>query len=217
MDLLAEKRLLFVDAGANFGYGSVLISSRLFGSHRAVAIEASSETLVHLHANCDLNERNFEVVHAAVSDEPGRMLSFGSGHHTVRRLVDGDGAERVHSTTIDTIVGSRHTNSEEIVVIKLDVEGGERMALAGARNTLENFDFLLIYEDHGNDPQNEISRHIIEDLGLVVGQVLPSGYVKAVSSAATLSLIKLNPRHGYNFVATRYGSALHSELWQTNI
>jgi FkbM family methyltransferase len=213
LDVLATKRALFIDAGANFGYWSVLASGSLFGSHSVVAIEASSETLIQLHKNCVLNKGAFEVIRAAVSDVDGQMLSFGTGHHTVRRLVEELASERVESTTIDSIVRDRNTRAGEIVVIKLDVEGGERAALAGARHTIENLDFLLIYEDHGNDQQNEISRHIIEDLGLAVGQILPSGYVKAVENAEALSRVKLNPRHGYNFVATRFQSALHSELW----
>jgi FkbM family methyltransferase len=214
MNKLRERRFVFVDAGANFGYWSVLASSRLFGSQRAVAIEASIETLQRLQENCTLNERRFEVIHAAVSDEDGRLLSFGTGHHTVRRLVeDGDG-ERVISVTIDSIVHARLTSPGEIVVVKLDVEGGERAALAGARDTIANCEFLIIYEDHGNDSQNEISRHIIEDLGLAVGRVLPTGDIEAVRSAESLSHVKLNPRKGYNFVATKHGSSLHTELWR---
>jgi hypothetical protein len=39
----ADRPYAFIDAGANFGYWSVLVSSRPYGSHPAVAIEASHD------------------------------------------------------------------------------------------------------------------------------------------------------------------------------
>jgi len=49
-----------LDCGANYGYWSVLASSAPFGSHRAIAIEPSSENLAKLANNARVNNNRFE-------------------------------------------------------------------------------------------------------------------------------------------------------------
>ncbi len=50
-----------IDCGANFGYWSVLISSAPYGSHKAIAIEPSSQNFAKLQNNAEINGNRFEV------------------------------------------------------------------------------------------------------------------------------------------------------------
>ena len=50
-----------LDCGANFGYWSVLVSSAPYGSHKAIAIEPSSQNFAKLANNAEINGNRFEV------------------------------------------------------------------------------------------------------------------------------------------------------------
>ena len=61
-----------IDCGANFGYWSVLISSAPYGSHKAIAIEPSSQNFAKLANNAEINGRRFEVMKCAIGSSRGR-------------------------------------------------------------------------------------------------------------------------------------------------
>jgi hypothetical protein len=55
-----------LDCGANFGYWSVLVSSAPFGSHKAIAIEPSSQNFAKLKNNAEINGNRFELMKCAI-------------------------------------------------------------------------------------------------------------------------------------------------------
>jgi len=60
-----------LDCGANFGYWSVLVSSAPFGSHKAIAIEPSSQNFAKLKNNAEINNNRFELMKCADSARRG--------------------------------------------------------------------------------------------------------------------------------------------------
>ena len=62
---VADVDYSFVDGGANFGFWSVLASSRPFGSHPVIAIEASSVNAARLARNAELNGGRFKILRRA--------------------------------------------------------------------------------------------------------------------------------------------------------
>src|ERR1700680_1267533 len=60
-----------IDCGANFGYWSVLISSAPYGSHKAIAIEPSSQNFAKLANNAEINRSRFEVMKCAIGSSRG--------------------------------------------------------------------------------------------------------------------------------------------------
>src|SRR3981189_3059444 len=60
-----------IDCGANFGYWSVLISSAPYGSHKAIAIEPSSQNFAKLKNNAEINGNRFEVMKCAIGSSRG--------------------------------------------------------------------------------------------------------------------------------------------------
>jgi hypothetical protein len=75
--------------------------------------------------------------------------------------VAGYGVEEVGTVTLDQIYRECY-EGQESVAIKLDVEDAEVEALRGAREILDSCDALLIYEDHGSDPQCRVSEEILK-------------------------------------------------------
>src|SRR6201985_2974180 len=50
----------FLGCGANYGYWSVLVSSKPFGAHKVIAIEPSSQNFAKLTNNAKVNGNRFE-------------------------------------------------------------------------------------------------------------------------------------------------------------
>jgi FkbM family methyltransferase len=209
----ADLPYTFVDAGANLGYWSVLASSLELGAHRSIAVEAASQTFERLLGNCSLNTNRFECLHGAVSDQPGSVTLAISARHTgsgiaasgeIRRVI---GSEVVPSVTLDDVV-AEHDAAAGPVIVKLDVEGAEVAALRGARKLPEG-DALVLYEDHGKDPEAQVSAAAIE-LGWTVFVPGSQGFVPA--DLAAIRRFKRRPDVGYNLIACRTGSAMHEEL-----
>src|SRR6201984_856790 len=67
----ADVDYTLIDCGANYGYWSVLVSSRPFGSHRAIAIEPSSQNFAKLANNADVNGDRFETMKCAIGARRG--------------------------------------------------------------------------------------------------------------------------------------------------
>jgi FkbM family methyltransferase len=126
---------IFIDAGANIGYWSVLVTSAMLGRKRAVAIEASPETFAFLKLNSAANARRLVVRQNAIFDTDGIKLSFTRGPHEARHIAynSGRGVDATISLTIDTIAGDVSPDPKQKVVVKLDVEGSEVRALSGCR------------------------------------------------------------------------------------
>src|SRR3569833_3512640 len=69
-----------IDCGANFGYWSVLVSSAPYGSHKAIAIEPSSQNFSKLRNNAAINGNRFEVMKCAIGAARGKARLSGSKH-----------------------------------------------------------------------------------------------------------------------------------------
>ena len=69
-----------LDCGANYGYWSVLVSSKPFGSHKAIAIEPSGQNFPKLANNAEINGNRFEVMKCAIGAARGTARLSGTKH-----------------------------------------------------------------------------------------------------------------------------------------
>src|SRR5258707_3999377 len=76
----ADVDYTLIDCGANFGYWSVLISSAPYGSHKAIAIEPSSQNFSKLANNAEINGNRFEVMKCAIGSSRGTARLSGTKH-----------------------------------------------------------------------------------------------------------------------------------------
>lgn len=132
---------LFVDVGANVGTYTVLASA-VCGAD-CVSFEPDAGTRSALNANLVANgiQDRVEVVAAAVGESCG-TVHFTVGRDTTNRVLDGPTlhSQVVDLTTIDNVLGDRAP-----IAMKLDVEGFESPALAGAVAALKRPGLLAVH------------------------------------------------------------------------
>ncbi|MDR2794351.1 MAG: FkbM family methyltransferase [Holosporaceae bacterium] len=151
---LLRKDGVFIDAGANAGY-TTLVASRIVGEKgRVIAIEPCQRDFNRLLENIKINKLDalISAHRYAVFQKKGRtnLLVAGEEMSSLNTLgtefsikgVDKDHTEEVDTISIDEfIVEEGITNVD---VINLDIEGSEFEALKGARQTIEKYHPVLV-------------------------------------------------------------------------
>lgn len=144
--MAGKKTVTIIDGGANIGLHSVALARRFPDTARIVAIEAHDEMFRLLRANTLLNRADtVECRHAALGEVEDVIISFQAPDYDAENNFGGlelvpprtsDNAdmargawESVSSMTIDGLL-------LDVDVIKLDIEGMEMRALAGAAQTI---------------------------------------------------------------------------------
>lgn len=208
IDRYVDDSFAFIDCGANIGYWSTLVASRL-PRGRVVAIEASPGTFASLKRNSELNDNRFVALQAAICEQDGGHITFSLDRGHASSHIDFEHSDaagfRVEATTLNTVYETFLPGFDGWVMVKLDVEGAEIPALRAADKLLATGRFILIYEDHGKDPESVVSRYILENLGLEVYSIMDGG-MQQITDIETMNRLKTDPVEGYNFLAVSPGA-----------
>lgn len=137
-----HKGDIVLDCGANVGvYTRRALDA---GAKLVIAIEPAPDTLECLRRNNakEIAEGRVIVYPKGVWDKEDELTLYEDPKNTAAAsfLNDAQGAkaiQKVPLTTIDNLV--RELNLERVDFIKMDIEGAEPKALAGARETLKRF------------------------------------------------------------------------------
>ena len=200
-----------LDCGANYGYWSVLVTSGPFGSHRAIAIEPSSENFSKLANNARVNDNRFELMKCAIGATKGTARLSGTKHEAFSIAGGANGGEEVPVIALDDLIDDGQISADGKYLIKLDVEGVEVDAIRGGPRLLQG-DSVVICEEHGNDPGHTVSRFILEQTPLSLIVYDPqSNRMETVTELSILDRIKVSSHVGYNV----FGTA--SAFWQNRI
>jgi FkbM family methyltransferase len=192
-----------IDCGANFGYWSVLISSRPYGSHKAIAIEPSSQNFSKLANNAKVNGNRFEVMKCAIGAARGTARLSGTKHEAFS-IAGGanSGGEEVPVIALDNLIDDGKVSPGGKYLIKLDVEGVEIEAIKGGKRLLQG-DTVILCEEHGNDPNHTVSRYILEQTPLKLIVYDPRlNRLETVTELSILDRIKVSSHVGYNVFGT---------------
>jgi FkbM family methyltransferase len=213
----ADVDYTLIDCGANYGYWSVLVSSAPFGSHRAIAIEPSSQNFQKLANNAFVNGDRFELMKCAIGAGRGTAHLSGTKHEAfsiagqVNAGQANGGGEEVPVIALDDLIDDGRVSASGKYLIKLDVEGVEIEAIKGGARLLQT-DSAILCEEHGNDRQHTVSRYILEKTPLKLIVYDPrSGRMETVTELSILDRIKVSSHVGYNV----FGTA--SVFWQDRI
>lgn len=150
----------FFDVGAHYGWMSLVACHCVGASGKVVAFEASPPLIEYLQCNKKANRfHQMEIVTKAVADSGDRMVPFylvEHGDSFLNSLVDhpleataGLTARKstiqVETTTLDEFckMTNLHPNA-----VKIDVEGGELLALHGSRGLLKECSTAFIVAVH---------------------------------------------------------------------
>jgi FkbM family methyltransferase len=208
----ADIDYTLLDCGANYGYWSVLVTSAPFGSHKAIAIEPSSQNFAKLANNARVNGNRFEPLKCAIGAARGTARLSGTKHEAFSIAGGADsGGEEVPVITLDNLLDDGKVSPDGKFLIKLDVEGVEVDAIKGGTRLLQ-CDSVIMCEEHGNDPDHTVSRYILEQTPLKLIVYDPrSNRLETVTELSILDRIKVSSHVGYNV----FGTA--SAFWQNRI
>jgi FkbM family methyltransferase len=207
----ADIDYTLLDCGANYGYWSVLVTSKPFGSHKAIAIEPSSVNFTKLTNNAKVNGNRFETLKCAIGAAKGTARLSGTKHEAFS-IADGtdSGGEEVPVMALDDLLNGKIAPGGKYL-IKLDVEGVEIDAIKGGTRLLAG-DSVIMCEEHGNDPDHTVSRYILDQTPLKLIVYDPrSNRLETVTELSILDRIKVSSHVGYNV----FGTA--SVFWQQRI
>jgi FkbM family methyltransferase len=200
-----------LDCGANYGYWSVLVSSAPYGSHKAIAIEPSSQNFAKLKNNAEINGNRFEAMKCAIGADRGTARLSGTKHEALSIVGGAGGGEDVPVISLDALLDDGKVSAGGKYLIKLDVEGVEIEAIKGGARLLQA-DSVLLCEEHGNDPHHTVSRYILDQTPLKLIVYDPrSNRLETVTELSILDRIKVSSHVGYNVFATA------SAFWQNRV
>jgi FkbM family methyltransferase len=208
----ADVDYTLLDCGANFGYWSVLVSSAPYGSHKAIAIEPSSQNFAKLANNAEINGNRFEVMKCAIGSARGTARLSGTKHEAFSIAGGaGSGGEEVPVIALDNLIDDGKISPGGKYLVKLDVEGVEVEAIKGGARLLQG-DSVLLCEEHGSDRNHTVSRYILDQTPLQLIVYDPrSNRLETVTELSILDRIKVSTHVGYNV----FGTA--SAFWQNRI
>jgi FkbM family methyltransferase len=154
--VVAADQIIY-DIGANIGYLTLMFARILGPGGQVFAFEALPENIGRLKENIELNgfQDRVTVVNAAVTDHSGEV-EFLIGPSSAMGKVQGSSGRNsfdyqdrilIEGISIDEYVEKSGIPSPNI--IKLDIEGGEVLALNGMDELLINKKPILFIELHG--------------------------------------------------------------------
>lgn len=138
------------DVGAHVGFYTLLAARLVGASGRVVSIEPFPRNLGYLRRHVKLNDcANVRVVAAAVADIAGHA-TFAEGGTDAEGQLTAAGTLEVEVVTLDAIAYGT-PGMPLPTVLKIDVEGAEQRALAGAERLLAEAKPDILLSTHGRE------------------------------------------------------------------
>ena len=214
---LKDIKFSFIDGGANWGFWSVIVSSRKFQAVETVAYEPIPKTFLRLKRNSELNNNRFKVVQKAISTESsnniemtidddaelsavGASISKKSTRRSSSILVSADGIDQVLADL----------EFKDRVIIKLDLEGVESEVIQASKWIDQN-DCLLIFEDHGKNPHCDVIQTVLAK-NWPIFFIHDNGKIISINSKNQAALLKKKKSKGYNFFSAYPGGIFDKTL-----
>jgi FkbM family methyltransferase len=142
-----QKDAVCLDIGANIGTTTLMLAKHCPDGH-VYAFDADPKNIAYLRTNIARNGiTNCTVVEMAIGDKPGTLQFHSKGAHgqmmsEAHPYRDAWPSISVEVATIDDFV----RDFRRLDFIKMDIEGAEPLALAGARETIAKFTPTIFME-----------------------------------------------------------------------
>lgn len=160
---LIQPGMVVYDVGANVGYISLMAARLAEEGGHVYSFEALPANVERLKANIDLNDLagRANAIHAAVTDRTGEAVflahesgAMGKAKGSAGRQEYYAGELRVPAIALDDFVYPQGNPPPQVV--KMDIEGGEGMALRGMEKVLANIRPIFMIELHGQEAAREV-------------------------------------------------------------
>jgi len=150
------------DIGAHLGYYTMLASQAVGPSGRVFAFEPRPVNVLCLRRHLRLNRcDNVEILQVCVGDRSGGAR-FDTRCGTGRGRLSADGNLLVETVTLDELVVSGRLPPPSFV--KIDVEGAEKLVLAGAAEVIRRHRPAFAVSTHSEDLRRQCA-DILSDHG----------------------------------------------------
>jgi FkbM family methyltransferase len=141
---------IFIDVGANGGTFTVIAAKQVQNHGHVYAFEPDQRNVQLLRHNLKINNiTNVTILECALSNKKGvtqlaiaidgAMNSLAKTHRPDQQITTW---QTVEVTTLDDFISEYKI--DKINLIKIDIEGGEKLIFAGAKNTFRSFNQLII-------------------------------------------------------------------------
>lgn len=155
-----KPEMTVYDVGANIGYVTMMLAHHTRATGRVFAFEALPENVERIQKNMALNHlSNVTVVSGAVLDKAGSIAFYVHESVGMGKAAGSAGRRDEHYKAEITVPG---LSLDEFVygqgnpapdAVKMDIEGGEVLALPGMKRILTEYHPLMLLELHG--PESE--------------------------------------------------------------
>lgn len=180
--VFVQPGMTVYDVGANIGYVSLLLAHHVRPNGKVFAFEALPANAERIHRNVALNalESRITLVEAAVAERGGEITFFvhesvgmGKAAGSAGRREEQYQAEiKVAALSLDEFVYEQGNPPPDLV--KMDIEGGEVLALPGMKRILSDYHPILFLELHGPESEQAAWR-ILTEAGYTLREMSP-GY-----------------------------------------
>jgi len=186
---LIHPGMIAYDVGANIGYISLLLANKVSETGRVFAFEVLPENLERLKTNLELNgfTKRVELIPEAVVDTDKRVRFLVGPSGGMGKVEGSEGRHEISyaqyleldGTSLDSFVYNQGKPAPNI--IKMDIEGGEVLALSGMKRLLGEAHPLILLELHGPEAAH-LSWDTLTDVGYRICRMQP-GYPELQSFA----------------------------------
>jgi FkbM family methyltransferase len=138
---LAKPGMTVFDVGAHAGYFTMMLSRIVGKSGRVFAFEANPENVAILRKHIRINQLgNINIIEAAVADRNGEVRFSGSGYEGQIS----DSGRRIPAVKL--------VDFPTPDLLKMDIEGAEILAFAGATRILSELRTKMLVAVHEGEP-----------------------------------------------------------------
>ena len=143
---------IVLDIGAHHGYFSILAARKAGIDGKVYAIEPAPENFKILKRNIELNRlKNVILVNKAVGDINANASFFFAHPNDVRASLFPTLRPNEYSVSVECITVDELLIGETVDVVKMDIEGGEPLALKGMMKTLSHSKDLVLFAEINPD------------------------------------------------------------------
>ena len=156
----AQPGMVAYDVGANIGYVSLLLAKRVGENGHVYSFEPLPGNQERWQKNVALNPNvNVRLIPKAVADKEGETIFWVHASGGMGKLQGsvGKNAEYENKIEVETISLDDFVYKEKNVapnLVKIDIEGGEVLALKGMQRLLKETKPILLIELHGPEAAN---------------------------------------------------------------
>ena len=140
----------FVDCGCNFGAYSIPIAKE-FEDQNIYAFDASKKAIHNLKQNIDLNKiKNINYFNIGIGDKNTKMY-FNEEVNNLKndgsfRFTHNNNNEKINIYKLDDVFKNEKISLKENIILKLDLEGFDFLALKGLSETIQKSKVIIFIE-----------------------------------------------------------------------